>query len=77
MVLLQDVKPQQAFDMAECGIQNCINYGYQGKLVRLLELEAKCLISLKKTKQGKEWSLAAMTLRKVIENFSKQPEKED
>ncbi len=54
--------------MAECGIQNCINYGYQGKLVRLLELEAKCLISLKKTKQGKEWS---------IENFSKQPEKED
>ncbi len=63
--------------MAECGIQNCINYGYQGKLVRLLELEAKCLISLKKTKQGKEWSLAAMTLRKVIENFSKQPEKED
>lgn len=77
LVLLQDGKPQQAFDVAECGMQNCIDYGYQGELIRLLELEAKCLISLKKTKQGKERSLEAMTLRKVIEKFSKQPEKED
>lgn len=71
MALMRDKKPQQALEIAECGVQNCI-FGYDGELVNLLELEARCLMSLGRTDQGKEKALEASTLRVLTEKFSGQ-----
>lgn len=71
MALMQDQQPQQALEMAECGVQNCV-FGYDGELIDMLELEAKCLMSLGRTDEGKERALEASTLRRLTDRFSGQ-----
>lgn len=71
LALMRNQKPQQALEMAECGVQNCI-FGYDGELIGMLELEAECLMLLGRTEEGKERALEASTLHRLTEKFAGQ-----
>lgn len=75
MALMRDGKPQQAYEMAECGMQNSI-YGYDGGMVSMLDLEAECLTALGRTDQGEEKARQASALRWAVKKFSAQSNQE-